>query len=86
MATFGEQAPTNKSEFVVGANRHLYAIKATKSEYRRGQAFFNYFSHWFPQAQVPPDVDPFYDPEKLPAFNAWVDMFFDAQKRKGNIA
>ena len=84
--TFGDTAPTTKSEFVIGANRHLYAIKETNQNYRRGQAFFSYFAHWFPETQVPVDVDPFYDPENLPAFNEWVDIFFETQDRKGSMA
>lgn len=69
--TFGEK-PTNFNEYILGANVHLSKMKGFNLEYRRGQAFVNYFKYHFPNVEVPSNIDPFYDSDNIEAFNAFV--------------
>lgn len=60
--------PTDADEFVIGANRHYLAVLGQVADYRKGQAYWNYFSHHFPDeamALTATCVDCFYHDENV---------------------
>ena len=69
--TFGDK-PNNFNQYVLGANVHLSRMKGANLEYRRGQAFVNYFRYHFPSIEIPSDIDPFYESDRIEEFHAFV--------------